>query len=119
VQPDVRNAVASWSGSHLEILSNHRSRWLRPLLDDVGLTDVFTRVHISEELGLAKPQAAIFHHAARGLPANAAVLYVDDAAENLRAGQSTTSWRTSLASADQKWIASVDAWLRENEADAP
>jgi putative hydrolase of the HAD superfamily len=65
-------------GLKLGVVSNWDER-LRPLLERLRLADYFETILVSSEVGSAKPAAAIFQHAARGLGLpSEAVLHVGD-----------------------------------------
>jgi putative hydrolase of the HAD superfamily len=62
VYPDVFPALRAWQkqGIELGIISNFDSR-LHPVLDALSLTDFFSSITISTEVGAAKPSARLFH----------------------------------------------------------
>ena len=88
VYPDVAPALAALAarGLRLAVISNWDDR-LRPLLEALGLARHFQPIIVSGELGVHKPDPAIFAQALAGLglPA-AAVLHVGDHPEEDIAG---------------------------------
>jgi HAD superfamily hydrolase (TIGR01509 family) len=78
--PDVTPTLAALRRARLPLglLSNWED-WLADLLVALGLGETFSHVLVSGELGLEKPDAAIFHHAlARTGLAPADLLYIGD-----------------------------------------
>lgn len=94
----------------LGILSNHRSEWVRPALEAIGVMELFDPVLISSETGLVKPDPAAFRQLAElGTPPDR-VLYVDDRAQALRRAE----WfgiRTMQSDAEERWIERLDRTL--------
>lgn len=102
--------LQSWAeaADELWILSNHRHEWLRPAL--AGAEQLFERLIISSEVGLMKPEPAIYASLREGVPAE--VLFVDDKLENLEAALAAGAVDIVVqADAGGEWIAAVDAWL--------
>ncbi len=89
LRPGLRELVAELKqrGLRLALLSNDRST-LRGRLDGWGLTPLFDCVVVSAEVGMRKPDAAIYRHAADclALPPEAC-LFVDDWDGNVAAAR--------------------------------
>lgn len=101
--------VAEWGQrAHLALLSNHRAEWIRPVLDRAGVLDLFEVVWVSAEMGLAKPNPAIYSPVldwTDGRPA----LFVDDAPRNVLSSEKA-GLRCLLADFPS-WEKHVDLWL--------
>lgn len=74
------SAVTVWA------LSNHRDSWLRPRLGRFGLLPCFSRVMVSDVLGAAKPDPAVFAPILEAF-APERVLFVDDRDTNRAAAR--------------------------------
>lgn len=77
--PDVADCLASLAGCTLGIISNGDSVQQRQKLDSLGIAGHFTHVLISGDIGVSKPDPAIFRAAcAMAGRAPSACLYVGD-----------------------------------------
>ena len=84
----VAEHLALWSQLvPIWLLSNHRSHWVLPRLDQLNLTDAFQRLLISDSTGVVKPDANAFRELITGEVAAADILFVDDQEHNVRAAQ--------------------------------
>ena len=97
VYPDVPAVLRRWHGAglRLAVVSNFDRR-LPPLLEGLGLADLFERVVVSSSAGAAKPSPLPFQMAleALGLPASQ-VWHVGDSPED-RAGARAAGVRCLL-----------------------
>ena len=101
-----------WSG-HIPVwlLSNHRSEWLLPALERHGLTRHLERVVVSDIVGVAKPDPAIYELVeARAGHAPQRLLFVDDRPRNLRPARHR-GWHTIRADRHGRWTGTVDRLL--------
>ena len=81
-------------GIRLAVLSNWDDR-LRPLLEELELGQWFEKVHISLEMGWAKPDERIFEAAAKGLGlAGDEILHVGDSLKEDVKGASNAGWQS-------------------------
>lgn len=92
----------------IHLLSNHRSEWLPPRIDRMGLRRFFADILVSDRLGAAKPDPAAFASVLAQVPDPAVVLFVDDHAENVATARHL-GMRTVLARG--QWLARVDELL--------
>ena len=117
VQAAVASVLPRWRRiADLYLLSNHRSEWLLPLLQEQGLTDVFEKVWISDVMRSAKPTVDLYRGLAAHLPRGSPVLYVDDDARNLASGVQV-GWSALEAGRDpERWLPAVGSWLEESSA---
>ena len=97
----------------LWMLSNHRSEWLRPLLNQYELTEFFSRIFISDEVGLAKPDPALYALVKREAESKR-MLYVDDRAPFVQAGREA-GIPAITADEDALWLKVVDSWIESGE----
>ena len=97
----------------LWVLSNHRSEWLRPLLNQYRLTEFFSRLFISDEVGLAKPDPALYALIKREAGSKR-MLYVDDRAPFVQVGREV-GIPAILADEHTAWIDVVDSWIESGE----
>ena len=75
----ISTGILSNIGDAMEMGVRARFPWL----------DEFTHCTFSHRLGIAKPDTAIYHHAARGLGVSPEqILFIDDRAENVAAARS-------------------------------
>ncbi len=74
------------STRQLWLLSNHRSGWLLPRLERFGIADRFERVIVSDRIGAAKPDPAVFEFV-RDETARRDVCLLDDSIENVNAAR--------------------------------
>lgn len=102
--------LAEWRGrASLNILSNHRTEWITPVLKQVyPLAD---HVIVSAETGCRKPEPEIYGLMDARLTGFADILYVDDTQNNLPQG-AALGWKTLLADESGSWIAHAEAWLK-------
>lgn len=97
VYPDVPAVLGRWrrAGMHLAVVSNFDRR-LHPLLEGLGLGDLFERVVVSSSVGAVKPSPLPFQAALEGLGLTAAqVWHVGDSPED-RAGAQAAGIRCLL-----------------------
>ena len=73
----------------LGLLSNAHHQHLQPVVNALGLQDLFDVIIVSSQVGMVKPEPKIFRHALRllGVPAEKAIL-VDDIVANTKAAES-------------------------------
>ncbi|MDG0812502.1 HAD-IA family hydrolase [Cohnella rhizosphaerae] len=101
--------LAGWRDrASLNILSNHRTEWIAPVLE--RLYPLADHVLVSAEAGCRKPEPEIYGLMDAKLRGFADVLYVDDAKSNLPQG-AALGWKTLLADEDGAWIAQAERWL--------
>jgi putative hydrolase of the HAD superfamily len=85
----------------LAILSNWDNR-LRPLLAALHLAPFFQHIIVSSEFGVAKPNASIFHHAAKLLNLHpASILHVGDSPTTDFAGARNAGFQALLLDRNQ------------------
>ncbi len=127
---------AFWGGDELDemlldFLRSLRSRWRTALLsnawDDLRaglesewrIADAFDRIFISAELGLAKPDPAIYAEVQRRLQTPPErLIFVDDFEENVAAARQAGWMAVHFRNAGQA-VAEVNAWLARQERAAP
>ncbi|MDQ6419167.1 HAD-IA family hydrolase [Paenibacillus sp. LHD-117] len=103
------NRLPEWSGyADIHILSNHLVEWVEPVLRP--FKPFLKQIIVSSEAGWRKPQPEMFACAAALLPAEAAVLFVDDQPGNLRQAE-TLGWSVMQADGEGRWTEAVDRWL--------
>ncbi len=103
--------LAEWSQSaELWLLSNHRSHWLIPKLETLGVSNVFDRVLISDRTGFMKPEAESFLPVCRAREAAQQVLFVDDQLHNVLAAKAL-GIPSLLATPDMHWLERVIEWI--------
>jgi putative hydrolase of the HAD superfamily len=78
--------VVATSTQRLWMLSNHRSDWLLPRLDRFGIADRFERVIVSDRLGVAKPDPAVFAPLIEAMRDHA-LCFIDDSPANVAAAR--------------------------------
>ncbi|MFC3797713.1 HAD-IA family hydrolase [Cohnella sp. GCM10012308] len=93
----------------LNILSNHRTEWISPVIEP--LRPLLDHVLVSAEVGCRKPEPEIYDRMNARLSGFADILYVDDTEDNLPQG-AALGWKTLLAAEDGAWIAHAEAWLK-------
>jgi putative hydrolase of the HAD superfamily len=107
---DVSERLHDWAEvADVAVLSNHRSSWLRPLLDQIRAP--LAAVWISEEMGVAKPAAPAFVRPRAWSRSRPAALFVDDHVRNVHAAEEASI--PSLLADSPAWPDAVDAWLAE------
>ncbi|MDI4646126.1 HAD-IA family hydrolase [Cohnella hashimotonis] len=102
--------LAEWRDrASLNILSNHRTEWIAPVLERIyPLAD---HVIVSAEVGCRKPEPEIYGRMDARLADFADILYVDDTKNNLPQG-SALGWKTLLADDEGAWIVQTERWLK-------
>lgn len=102
------------ASSHLQVwrrrvpiwlLSNHRTEWLHPRLEQFGLQDCFERVLVSDQMGFVKPDERAFLQAISGLDPHR-VLVVDDKPQNVRVARQLGT-HAILASPTANWTGEI------------
>jgi len=102
--------LAHWNSvAPIWLLSNHRSEWLLPRLDQFDLTQRFERILVSDQLGCAKPDQQVFAPVLDHAADAGSVLFVDDQKPNVQAAQ-RLGMQTILAQGEG-WLAEIDAAL--------
>jgi len=91
------------------LLSNHRAGWLRPRLARFNLTGQFSRILVSDEIGVVKPEALAFEIAAGDVPPGS-VVYADNSEANVLAARAV-GLQAILATAGGRWIDELDSRL--------
>jgi len=72
------------AGNYTALLSNAPSKYLTKLLEKEGIADAFSKIIISSNLGLAKPDPRIFEYALREIGAKAEeAVFIDDREKNV------------------------------------
>lgn len=117
--------LAGWAAhADVEILSNHRTIWIRPLLEAAGVplpgvgedgSGLIRRALVSEETGLVKPDAEAFRAALAIAPPGGRVLFADDQRPNV-AEAPRAGLPALLVERDGAWMAEIDRWLDAVEA---
>jgi HAD superfamily hydrolase (TIGR01509 family) len=88
----------------LAVLSNHRSEWVRPVLNQTGLDKYFQEVFISSEIGLVKPDLKAIEYVLNRLDCNSKeVVFIDDKERNLKTAQQL-GVQTVLATPEGSWV---------------
>jgi len=91
------------------LLSNHRSEWLRPRLQQFGLEGFFERILISDQTGFVKPDENAFLEIMDGKSPDR-VLYVDDKQKNIDVAKRLGAC-TILATTDVLWTNAISELL--------
>ena len=90
--------VLGTRGYRMAVLSNNDSR-LRPVLRDLGVSDLFEELFISSEIGFEKPSPEIFQEVERVLGTTAKdMFHLGDSYSRDVQGALSAGWRTSLYS---------------------
>jgi HAD superfamily hydrolase (TIGR01549 family) len=90
--------VLGTRGYRLAVLSNNDSR-LRPVLRDLGVSDLFEELFISSEIGFEKPSQGIFQEVERVLGTTPKdMLHLGDSYSRDVQGALSAGWRTALYS---------------------
>ena len=90
--------VLGTRGYRLAVLSNNDSR-LRPVLRDLGVSDLFEELFISSEIGFEKPSTEIFQEVERVLGTTPKdMFHLGDSYSRDVQGALSAGWRTSLYS---------------------
>ncbi|SFB43361.1 putative hydrolase of the HAD superfamily [Cohnella sp. OV330] len=102
--------LAEWRDrASLNILSNHRTEWIAPVL--ARIYPLADHVIVSAEVGCRKPEPEIYGRMDASLADFADILYVDDTKNNLPQG-AALGWKTLLADDEGAWIAQAERWLK-------
>lgn len=89
-------------------LSNHRSEWVLPVLEDAGLLDHIERSYVSSDTGEVKPEEEAYRRIIADAGGRAEdVLFVDDKTRNLKVA-AELGMGTLLADPDGAWKDAVD-----------
>lgn len=117
--------LAGWAArADIEILSNHRTAWIRPLLEAAGVTlpavgeegsGLIRRALVSEETRLVKPDADAFVAALQIAPRDGRVIFADDQRPNVAAAP-IVGLPSILVDPDGNWMAEIDRWLDAADA---
>lgn len=85
IDKELVKLIAGLRGHYkLGLLSNSSGPYLRPILDEHGLTELFDAIAISAEVGLIKPEPEIFQHILEELGVDAAeAVFIDDNPRNI------------------------------------
>jgi len=87
---DVIALIKELRGAYkIGLLSNSSRGFLRPLLEQEGVADLFDEVIVSGEVGISKPEPGIFTHALEQMnvvPEEA--VFIDDSSGNVAAASS-------------------------------
>lgn len=104
--------IPSWSEvADIHLLSNHRVEWIEHI---INLIQVYvTSVTISAEVGVCKPEIAIYEKTQKYLKANGIVLFVDDQEKNF-IGAMDLGWDTLLADKEGEWTERVSSLLNRS-----
>ena len=98
------------------LLSNHRTAWLLPRLERLGLRAPFTSILVSDQLGSLKPEAEAFAAATAGLADPSEALFVDDQLPNVEAARALGLGAIHARPGDAQWIGEIDALVRAHAA---
>lgn len=100
--------VKQWSESlPVWLLTNHRSEWLLPMLDEFGVSRCFERILISDRIGRVKPDPEAFGQVLSYRFAGAQTLVVDDQLHNL-CSAAALGFRTLQARPKNRWVEQID-----------
>ncbi len=105
--------LAEWSRlGEVWILSNHRRAWLEGALKQYGIAEHVSRVFVSDELGVAKPEPAMFEAVLAEWGGRAdEVLVADDQAANMTAAQHAGMFGVYARGGADAWVDEVGTWL--------
>lgn len=104
--------IQEWSLiADIHILSNHLPSWVEPIVNPIQ--PYLKSITISSEVGIRKPDPAIFKLLSAYFPPGSTVLFVDDQQKNIRQAASL-GWRTLLADEDGRWISCVRSRLEQD-----
>lgn len=105
--------LAEWAeAGQVWILSNHRRAWLEGALERYGLAQHISRVFVSDELGVAKPDPAMFDAVLREWPGRPdEVMLADDHAANMTAAQHAGMFGLYARGGAEAWVDEVGTWL--------
>ena len=92
------------------MLSNHRADWLLPRLDRFGLRTYFSRVLVSDQMGVVKPDRRAFSAVQQVVAQPNEALFVDDQGPNI-ASAASLGLTTVHAVPETPWVESVDGIL--------
>lgn len=114
------------AAADIEILSNHRTAWIRPALEAAGVAlpppgvdrpGLIRRALVSEETGLVKPDADAFRAALEIARPDLPALLADDQPPNVASARAV-GLPAILADDARRWVEDVDRWLEECARDA-
>lgn len=72
------------------LLSNSRGDYIRPILEQHSIADLFDEIIVSSEVGMIKPHSEIFEFTLNKMNAKASeTIFVDDSLHNVEAGESS------------------------------
>ncbi|SHM48960.1 HAD family hydrolase [Gracilibacillus kekensis] len=101
--------VKKWSEvSDIHILSNHRTEWIKPILDHIR--PFIMSATISAEVKVAKPNHKIYQICMQHLDETRPILFIDNKRENLEPAEKL-GWQTILADTENLWINQVNRQL--------
>lgn len=89
IDRDMVELITSLRGRYkIGLLSNAGGQYLRPILKEHGLTDLFDEIAISGEVGIIKPDPAIFKHTLKQMGIESAeAVFIDDNPSNTAAAE--------------------------------
>jgi putative hydrolase of the HAD superfamily len=89
IDQDMVELIRSLHGQYkIGLLSNAGGQYLRPILEEHGLMELFDEIAISAEIGVVKPDPAIFKHALKQLGVKAEeAIFTDDNPGNVAAAE--------------------------------
>ncbi len=90
IDKDMVELITQLSGHYkVGLLSNASGSYLRPILEEHGLIDLFDAIAISAELGLMKPDPRVFQHILEQMEIKPdETIFTDDNANNVAAAES-------------------------------
>lgn len=107
-----------WAGRlPVWLLSNHRSDWVLPVLDELGVTHLFDKILISDQTGRLKPEPEAFHQLLNLRNTAAQTLVVDDQLHNLCTA-AALGFRTLQARPKNRWAEQIDDAVQEYGGDS-
>lgn len=99
-------------------LTNHRTEWVRPRLERFDLLDAFEEVLVSDALGAAKPDPAVYDQLTSrlgaGIPPQRTIV-VDDQPHNVAAA-AAHGFIGVTAGPDDSWVHAIDELLGAGRA---
>ncbi len=103
--------VIRWSQAvPVWLLSNHRSNWIIPKLQQFGIVDAFQRLLISDTTGFVKPDSAAFRQLLSDGLKPQDILFVDDQEKNLETARKH-GMRTIHADHKRPWLQEIEQAL--------
>jgi len=104
--------VREWSGMlPVWLLSNHRSHWVLPQLDALGVRDAFRNLLVSDRTGFVKPEPAAFGQLLHSDLLPGEILIVDDQAHNVASAEEA-GFSAIQATPGTPWVELVSSWCR-------